>query len=227
VSGNQNPIDHTVLPMTEPDYPPITEVDAHGQPPGCPWGKPAPGRGAGPGVHPMGALQLSRDPPHIREQPRRVVSARCHYCVNRPTANASSPQLQSMTTEPTPGDENGRSTTRRVRSCTDGTGQAARARPARVRTHGPRRDDNGIGGTKREGRSVTRDWGPWLVGGGLLLLVGGLLAWTGALSWLGNLPGDIRISSGNTRIYIPITSMVLVSVALNVLLWLFLSLFHR
>ena len=32
---------------------------------------------------------------------------------------------------------------------------------------------------------MTRDWGPWLVGGGLLLLVGGLLAWTGALSWLG------------------------------------------
>ncbi len=112
MSGNQNPIDHTVLPMTEPDYPPITEVDVRtATPPGCPWGKPAPGRGAGPGVHPMGALQLSRDPPHIREQPRRVVSARCHYCVNRPTANASSPQLQSMTTEPTPGDENGRSTT--------------------------------------------------------------------------------------------------------------------
>jgi hypothetical protein len=74
---------------------------------------------------------------------------------------------------------------------------------------------------------VTRDWGPWLVGGGLLLLVGGLLAWTGALSWLGNLPGDVRISSGTTRIYIPITSMLLVSAALNVLLWLFVSLFHR
>ena len=58
---------------------------------------------------------------------------------------------------------------------------------------------------------MTRDWGPWLVGGGLLLLAGGLLAWTGALSWLGNLPGDIRIDSGNTRIFIPITSMVLVS----------------
>jgi hypothetical protein len=74
---------------------------------------------------------------------------------------------------------------------------------------------------------VTRDWGPWLVGGGLLLLVGGLLAWTGALSWLGNLPGDIRRGSGDTRIYIPITSMLLVSAALNVLLWLFLSLFRR
>jgi hypothetical protein len=74
---------------------------------------------------------------------------------------------------------------------------------------------------------VTRDWGPWLVGGGVLLLVGGLLAWTGALSWMGNIPCVIRISSGNTRIYIPITSMLLVSAALNVLLWLFLSLFHR
>lgn len=74
---------------------------------------------------------------------------------------------------------------------------------------------------------MTRDWGPWLVGGGLLLLVGGLLAWTGALSWLGNLPGDIRIDSGNTRIFIPITSMVLVSVALNLLLGLFLVIFRR
>jgi hypothetical protein len=74
---------------------------------------------------------------------------------------------------------------------------------------------------------VTRDWGPWLIGGGLLLLVGGLLAWTGALSWLGNLPGDIHISSGNTRIYSPITSMLLVSVALNVFLWLFRALFRR
>jgi hypothetical protein len=73
---------------------------------------------------------------------------------------------------------------------------------------------------------VTREWGPWLVGGGLLLLVLGLLAWTGGLSWLGHLPGDIRISSGNTRIYIPITTMLLVSLALNVLLWLFLSLFR-
>jgi len=74
---------------------------------------------------------------------------------------------------------------------------------------------------------VTRDWGPWLVGGGLLLLVAGLLAWAGALSWLGNLPGDIRITSGRTRIYIPITSMLLVSLVLNVILWLLLSVFRR
>jgi hypothetical protein len=74
---------------------------------------------------------------------------------------------------------------------------------------------------------VTRQWGPWLVAAGSLLLVGGILAWTGALSGLGNLPGDILIIRGNTRIYIPITSMLLASLALNVLLWLFLSLFRR
>lgn len=81
--------------------------------------------------------------------------------------------------------------------------------------------------TRCGGASVTRDWGPWLVGGGLLLIVGGLLAWTGGLSWLGNLPGDIRIDSGHTRIFIPITSMVLVSVALNLLLWFFLAIFRQ
>ena len=74
---------------------------------------------------------------------------------------------------------------------------------------------------------MAREWGPWLVGGGLVLLVGGFLAWTGALSWLGNLPGDVRISTGNTRIYIPITSMLLISLALNALIWLLIWLFHR
>jgi uncharacterized protein HemY len=57
--------------------------------------------------------------------------------------------------------------------------------------------------------------------------MGGLLAWTGALSWLGNLPGDIRIITGNTRIYIPFTSMLLISLVLNVLVWFLVWLFHR
>jgi uncharacterized protein HemY len=74
---------------------------------------------------------------------------------------------------------------------------------------------------------MVKELGPWLVGGGSVLLVGGLLAWSGALSWLGNLPGDIRITTENARIYIPITSMLLVSVVLNVLIWLLLWLFHR
>jgi len=74
---------------------------------------------------------------------------------------------------------------------------------------------------------VNRGAGPLLVGGGLLLLVCGLLAWSGALSWLGHLPGDIRIVRGNTRIYVPIVSLLVVSVVLNLVLWLVLSLFRR
>ena len=37
------------------------------------------------------------------------------------------------------------------------------------------------------------------------------------LSWFGRLPGDIRIERPHTRIYIPLTSMLLVSVALSLI----------
>lgn len=58
--------------------------------------------------------------------------------------------------------------------------------------------------------------GSILVLAGLVLVALGLLAMTGALDWFGRLPGDIRIERGNTRVYIPITSMVLVSIVLSV-----------
>ncbi len=51
---------------------------------------------------------------------------------------------------------------------------------------------------------------------GLGAIALGLVAMTGALSWFGRLPGDIRYSSGNTRIYVPITTMIIVSVVLSV-----------
>jgi membrane protein implicated in regulation of membrane protease activity len=56
---------------------------------------------------------------------------------------------------------------------------------------------------------------------GALLLVIGALVWLGWLSWFGRLPGDIRIERPNTRVYIPITSMLLLSILLTVLLSLF------
>jgi hypothetical protein len=46
----------------------------------------------------------------------------------------------------------------------------------------------------------------------------GLVAMTGALSWFGRLPGDIRYSSGGTRVYFPITTMILVSLVLSLAL---------
>jgi hypothetical protein len=46
----------------------------------------------------------------------------------------------------------------------------------------------------------------------------GLLAWSGALSWFGRLPGDIRVERPGVRIYVPIVSTLLASIALTVLL---------
>ena len=62
-----------------------------------------------------------------------------------------------------------------------------------------------------------RSAGLLIVAVGVVLVVVGLIATTGALSWFGRLPGDIRYSSGNTRVYFPITTMIIVSVALSLL----------
>ena len=55
---------------------------------------------------------------------------------------------------------------------------------------------------------------------GVLLLAAGIVLYLfpRALSWFGSLPGDVDIRRGNTRVFIPITSMLLLSVGLTVLL---------
>jgi hypothetical protein len=60
-------------------------------------------------------------------------------------------------------------------------------------------------------------FGLWIVTAGVVLVVVGLLVWAGGLGWFGHLPGDIRIERGGTRVLVPITSMLLVSVVLTVL----------
>lgn len=58
--------------------------------------------------------------------------------------------------------------------------------------------------------------GTFLVAIGIALVVLGVAVMTGAFGWFGHLPGDIHIERGTTRIYIPITSMILVSVVLTI-----------
>lgn len=51
-----------------------------------------------------------------------------------------------------------------------------------------------------------------------LLTIGAVVRFApGLVSWFGNLPGDIRIESENSRVFIPITSMILVSIVVTVL----------
>ena len=61
------------------------------------------------------------------------------------------------------------------------------------------------------------DLGKWIMLAGAVLVVIGLLVQTGALSWFGRLPGDIRIERPNASFCFPITSMILLSVALSLI----------
>ena len=62
--------------------------------------------------------------------------------------------------------------------------------------------------------------GPIVVAVGLLIVLVGLLMWSGGLAWFGRLPGDIRIERETVRVYVPVTSMLLVSLVVSALLYL-------
>jgi len=67
----------------------------------------------------------------------------------------------------------------------------------------------------------SRQLGLVIVAVGVVTVVVGVLVAVGGLSWFGRLPGDIRIESGDTRVYVPVVSMLVVSVVLSLLLAVF------
>ncbi len=63
--------------------------------------------------------------------------------------------------------------------------------------------------------------------GWVLLVLGLVIAGAGvvwllwpSMSWLGRLPGDIRIERENFRFYFPLVTCLLLSLLLSVILWL-------
>jgi hypothetical protein len=66
--------------------------------------------------------------------------------------------------------------------------------------------------------------GPLIVVLGIMVVLIGLAVWAGGLSWFGRLPGDIRIERETVRIYIPIVSMLILSVVLS-LIWYLINRF--
>jgi H+/Cl- antiporter ClcA len=61
-----------------------------------------------------------------------------------------------------------------------------------------------------------------LIIAGIVLVVAGLVVYFAGnkLHWLGHLPGDINIVRENVRIFIPITTMVLLSAVLSLILYI-------
>ena len=63
--------------------------------------------------------------------------------------------------------------------------------------------------------------------GKLIIFIGILVVLAGGIVWLfgdklrfiGRLPGDIRIDSGNMKVFIPITTMLLASALLTLISW--------
>ncbi len=58
--------------------------------------------------------------------------------------------------------------------------------------------------------------GKWMMAAGL-----GLLFWLGPkIPWPGRLPGDLAVERPNFKFYFPLTTCIILSVALTLLAWL-------
>ena len=59
-----------------------------------------------------------------------------------------------------------------------------------------------------------------IVLGLVITALGVVLLFSGRLSWLGRLPGDIAIRRGNFTLYFPLATSLLLSLLLTVIFWL-------
>ena len=63
------------------------------------------------------------------------------------------------------------------------------------------------------------DLGKWLVLAGIgMVLLGGLIWLLGRLPFFGSLPGDIHIQTQNVSCFVPIVSMIILSIVATIIL---------
>ena len=57
---------------------------------------------------------------------------------------------------------------------------------------------------------------------GIILVIAGAVVYLAGnkLNWLGHLPGDINIVRDNVRIFIPFTTMILISAVISLIMYL-------
>lgn len=60
----------------------------------------------------------------------------------------------------------------------------------------------------------------WFIISGLILILIGVLIYLAPwlFSWFGKLPGDIRIEKENSKVFFPITSMIVISIVLTIVI---------
>jgi uncharacterized protein HemY len=69
----------------------------------------------------------------------------------------------------------------------------------------------------------------------LLIIIGLVVVFAGIFllvairyfPWLGNLPGDFRIERENFKIYMPLATMLLISILASIILNIVIRIFHR
>ena len=67
---------------------------------------------------------------------------------------------------------------------------------------------------------MNRSIGVMIVLAGALMIGFGLLVYSGALRWFGKLPGDISYKGDHMQFYVPVVSMLIISLVLSLLFYL-------
>lgn len=64
--------------------------------------------------------------------------------------------------------------------------------------------------------------GKILIFTGIILIIAGVILYFAGnkFGWIGHLPGDINIAKENFRIYIPVTTMLLISAVISLVLYI-------
>lgn len=66
---------------------------------------------------------------------------------------------------------------------------------------------------------MSQETGKYFIIGGIILVTAGVIIYFfhNQFKWFGNLPGDIKIKSENFRLYFPLASMIVISIAITII----------
>lgn len=70
---------------------------------------------------------------------------------------------------------------------------------------------------------MNSETGKLIIVAGAIIVLAGILVYffSDKLSWIGHLPGDIKIERENFRFYFPVTTMILLSLIINLIIRIF------